>query len=116
MSIDETPGVPQRAVAEVAHKASGDVRQVLANGPPIVKKGNGHLCCQRWILLFGERHAWRLFVFVSHHHKVDGQRPKDTADVPRMLCFDALRVLCKISGRRQSVVLLCVLFVVCMVL
>ena len=45
-----------------------------------------------------------------------GLKPKDPVDMPRMLCFDALCVFCKVLHRRRSVVLPCVLCVVCMVL
>ena len=48
--------------------------QVLADWSPIFKKGRDLMCCHRWILLFGERHAWCLSISFSDHHKVDGQR------------------------------------------
>ena len=53
---------------------NADTREVLAHGSPVVKKGSGLMCCHRWILLFGERHAWCLSICFSHHRKVDGQR------------------------------------------
>ena len=39
----------------------------------------------------------------------------DAVDMPRMLCFDALRVHCQDLDRRRSLLLLCVLCVACMV-
>ena len=74
VSTEEAPSMLQRVVAKVAHRVSGDGRQVLPDGSPVVKKGSGHLCGDRWILLYGERRAWRLSISLSHHHKVDGRR------------------------------------------
>ena len=63
----------QRAVAVVARSVSGDARQVLADGSPIVKKVPGLMCCHRWILLLvSTMHG--VSISFSHHHKVDGQR------------------------------------------
>jgi hypothetical protein len=36
-------------------------------------------------------------------HTDVGLKPRDVADMPRMLCFDALCVLCKIPDHRGSV-------------
>ena len=74
VSMEQAPSVLQRALAAVARRVSGDVRQVLADGSPVVKKSSGHPCCHGWILLFGERRAWRLSSSLLHHRKVDGQR------------------------------------------
>ena len=66
-STEHAPAVLWSAVGTVAHRVSGDMRQVLANGSSVVKKSNGHLRCNRWILLFRECHAWRLSISLSHH-------------------------------------------------
>ena len=47
---------------------------MLAEGSPVVKKGGGHLCCHKWILLFRERHAWHLSISLLHPRKVEGQQ------------------------------------------
>ena len=74
VSPEEPLAVLQMAVVVVARRVSWDARQVLADGFPIVKKGSGLMCCDRWILLFGERHAWCPSISFSRHRKVDGQR------------------------------------------
>ena len=57
VSKEEAPNVLQRAPAEVSRRVSGDVWRVLSVKTPVIEKGSGHLCCHRWILLFGVHRA-----------------------------------------------------------